>query len=112
MPEGSEPGSPDRAALLRALEAARSVAFRQMVAGLRKDLEGIVGCRLTAADARGGRVEIEALDARGEQAFADLGATLPDSRRAWFALVGVAGLVAKRKAKQAPSAPPPATPEG
>jgi hypothetical protein len=95
----------DREARLRALEVARGVAFRHLVARLRGDLQRVLGCRLTGVDVEGGRVELVALDEQGAQAFSDLGVAMPESRRCWFPFVHVAALVAKRKAATARTDP-------
>lgn len=99
--------SSTREARLRALEAAQGVAFRHFVARLRGDLLPVLGCRLMAIDAEGGRIELLAVSEEGERTFAELGVTLPDDRRGWFPFLSVAALVAKRKGSAASAAPPP-----
>lgn len=107
MSDDTPPAEPiDRAARLRALEAARSVAFRHLVARMRGDLLHVLGCRLAGVDAEGGRIQLVAVGDQGVRTFGDLGVTVPPDRRRWFPFVSVAALAAKRKAMQTPPAPP------
>lgn len=100
--EASAGPPPDRETRLRALELARGVAFRHLVARLRPEIVTALDCRLTAIHAEGGSVELQALSDRGLQSFAELGATAAVGQRRWFPLLHVVTLVAKRKGEAAP----------
>lgn len=101
---GDDP--PDRETRLRAMEVARGIAFRHLVARLRSELVAALDCRLTAIDAARGSVELQALNDRGLQSFAELGVTAAVGQRRWFALLHVLTLVAKRKGEAAAPRPP------